>query len=295
MPKSRTAMIAAVILALLAPMIVTSPSLAQYVTIEGESHEGPRGLRPGVRFVRLGPGNTEPSVILGGHSADFGSASALVGSSADAAYIAVVSGEVRVETLKASAGEAILLPPYGRSPSVVAFDAGRMRAMFGGTPAPALRDFVAQLDDIAEDQSWGLFFGQYKRSVFDLQNPGGERAEAGRRSVMAAPEVARIRYSGLSDPDQIEAEVVARGAAALVARDAEALAQLLDPAPFGGDDLSGGGEDARRVVAQQIIAEHASAASGEVRRGAGQGVWRAGRITMRTRPFSDFVFISSVE
>lgn len=183
--------------------------------------------------------------------------------------------------MTAGAGEAILLPPYGVAPSIVTFDAERMAAMFGPQAPEPLQGFVADLASVAEEQSWGLFFGRYQRSLFDLNNPGGARTETGRVSVMGAPEVVRIRYSGVSDPTQVEAMVVERARAALAARDANALAQLLDPAPYGGDDLSGGGEQARLVVARELVSQYGGSPS----RG----------VTLRTRPFSDFVFISAVE
>jgi hypothetical protein len=274
---------------------LTVPAAAQYLTLDGVRQPGPVTVMPGTRYVRLAEGPGEQSLILGGRTVNLGGASAMIGSSSDAVFVAVARGEARVDGLSAGPGEALLLTPFGGAPSVVDFDAERMAAMFGPQPPQSLSGFVADLASVADDQSWGIFFGLYQRSLFDLQNPGGARTEAGRVSVMGAPEVARIRFSGQSNPDAIEDMVVARAASALATGDANALAQLLDPAPYGGDNLNGGGQEARLVVAQQLIAQHGRAAAGDVRRGAAEGVWRAGSVTLRTRPFSDFIFISAVE
>jgi hypothetical protein len=269
---------------------VTPGASANFLSLDGIPQLSVDALVPGQRMVRVdGPGAPN-TMMLGGRRVEFASADAMIGHSSDAIYVAVAGGEARLGQLRAGPGEAILIAPVGAPPSIVTFDAERMRAMFGPEPPPTLRGFVSKLDDAADDQAWGIFFGRYQRSVLDLQAPGGARTEAGRSS-----EIVRIRYSGHSDPDQIEAMVVARAAQALASRDALALAQLLDPAPYGGDDLGGGGDEARLLVAQQLIVSHARAASGEVRRGAGEGVWRAGAVTLRTRPFSDFVFISAIE
>jgi hypothetical protein len=275
--------------------VIPSQAAAQYFTLDGARVSGPAKIEPGARIIRLAGEAGDETAALGGRPVQLGGATAMIGSSSDAVFVAVASGEARVGNVTAGPGEALLLPPYGRDPSVVNFDAERMAALLGPQPPQSLAGFVADLTSVADDQSWGIFFGLYQRSLFDLQNPGGPRTEAGRASVMGAPEVVRIRYSGQSNPDQIEEMVVARAAAALAAGDAMAFAQLLDPAPYGGDNLDGGGQEARLVVARQLIAEHARAASGEVRRGAGEGVWRAGSVTLRTRPFSDFIFISAIE
>jgi hypothetical protein len=274
---------------------MAGPASAQYVTLDGVRRTGPVQVQPGERLIRLEDGATEGSTVLAGRTVELGGANALIGASSDAVFVAVASGAARVGDVGAGPGEALLLTPYGGAPSVVEFDAERMVAMFGPQPPQSLSGFVADLASVADDQSWGIFFGLYQRSLFDLQTPGGARTEAGRVSVMGAPEVVRIRFSGQSNPDAIEDMVVARAAQALAAGDAAALAQLLDPAPYGGDNLNGGGQEARLAVAKQLIAEHGRAAAGEVRRGAGEGVWRAGSVTLRTRPFSDFVFVSSVE
>lgn len=268
---------------------------ASTYALDGSGHPGPGALRPGERFVQLPSGSGVETLSIAGRTVELNGASALIGSSSDAVFIAVASGEARTGGLGAGPGEALMFQPYGQEPSVVDFDAERMAAMFGPRPPNVLQPFVSALMSVADDQSLGIFLGMYQRSLFDLQTPGGSRVEGGRASVMGAPEVARIRYSGASNPDQIEEMVVARAAAALSYRDANTLAQLLDPTPFGGDDLNGGGQEARLVVARQLIADFSGVASGDVRRGAGEGVWRAGSVTMRTRPFSDFIFISSVE
>lgn len=295
MRNRSTVLLSAAFAALLATTSVLPAGAAQYFTLEGARHTGPIVLQPGTRLVRLAGEAGGASMTLAGHAVDLGGANALLGASSDAVFVAVASGEARVGDVSAGPGEALLLTPYGGAPSVVEFDAERMAAMFGPQPPQSLSGFAADLASVADDQSWGIFFGLYQRSLFDLQNPGGARTEAGRVSVMGAPEVARIRFSGQSNPDQIEGMVVARAAAALAAGDANALAQLLDPAPYGGDDLSGGGQEARLHVARQLIAGYGRAAAGDVRRGAGEGVWRVGAVTIRTRPFSDFIFVSSVE
>ncbi|HAH10085.1 MAG TPA: hypothetical protein DCL48_08295 [Alphaproteobacteria bacterium] len=234
-------------------------------------------------------------MTIGGQTVTMNNVNGLAGGAADGAYVAVASGEAVLGSLTAVAGEAILIPPYGRAPSIVTFDAGRARVLLGDSRDPAVQAVASDLADVAEGQEWGLFFGRYRRTLLDLQSPGGQRTEAGRASVMGAPEVVRIRYSGVSDPGQIEEMVVERAAGALASGDVAVFAQLLDPAPYGGEDLNGGGQDARLLVARQVISSFGGAATSQVQRGAEPGVWRAGRVTLRTRPFSDFIFISSVE
>ena len=272
---------AGVIVASLAFAACSLPAQAQYYSLDGARHSGPATAESGTRFVRLPDGAAPASAVLAGRSVLFDGTSAMIGASSDAVFVAVARGSAKAGDVKAGPGEALMLQPYGRSPSVVSFDAGRMAAMFGPQPPETLQGFVADLAAIADEQSVGIFFGLYQRTLFDLQNPGGPRIEGGRASVMGAPEVVRIRYSGVSDPAQIEAMVIERARAALVARDANALAQLLDPAPYGGDDLSGGGDEARLLVARELTAQY----GGQAARNA----------TLRTRPFSDFVFVSSVE
>lgn len=267
--------------ALSASSLGSLPVQAAYLGLDGSPHSGPAALRPGARFVHIPTGEGPAPLALAGRSVELSGASAIVGSSSDTIYIAVANGEARVDGLSAGAGQAILLQPMGAAPSVVTFDAERLAALFGPQPPESLRGVVADLMAAADDQSLGIFFGLYERTVLDLQNPGGARVEAARASVMGAPEVVRIRYSGVNDPAQIEAMVVERARAALAARDANALAQLLDPAPYGGDDLGGGGEEARLVVARELTAQYGGPA--------------ARNATLRTRPFSDFVFVSSVE
>ncbi|MEM1160591.1 MAG: hypothetical protein AAGJ28_06630 [Pseudomonadota bacterium] len=233
-----------------------------------------------------------------GHSLQLANAVALIGLSADAAHVAVVSGSIGIGELTVGPGDVVIIPPYGAEPTAHGFDAARLRAALPATAATAATDFVAMLDLVAKDQELGIFLGRYASTAFNLQAPLSALEEERRRAAVGSAEVAAIRFSSNSDATRIEAEVVDAFLNAMASADTDAAAEFIDPAPFGGaiDALSA---DARRAYTRGL-AQKANwrRLAGSAPRKIRDNLWQAGPsqrpVTLTLQPKSDFIFISQI-
>lgn len=241
------------------------------------------------------------SFTLVGYSVSGGPGRALVGQAADILYLAVASGSVTVGDATAEAGEALFLEPLMGGASVVRFDAARLLGTLSADARAAHPGLVADLEGIAAEQAVGIFFGLYEPTRFNLQAGGSGATEESRRLTHGDDVIRRIRFGGVADPARIEELVVAEFLAALRAGDAATVAALLDPTPYGGTDLRGGGAEARALVAARLVASRDWARAlgdGGAVRGGSDGLWTvAGReaVTLRNRPVTDFVYVSTIE
>jgi hypothetical protein len=221
--------------------------------------------------------------------------SGIVGYANDLAYLAVLEGSAKVGAVEAGPGWILMLGPYGAPASAERFDAGRLVAQFSEPARQASPSAFANLQQIAARQGRGIWLGRLGQTRFNVAASGSARNERATRTLMGAPIVREIRFSGLSDPKAVEQTVAARFLEALKAGDAAAAAALMDPTPFGGRTLGGGADAARRQAAAAVIASRnwgqiVGSASPQFANGA----WRAGGASVELRRIDDFIFVSQV-
>jgi len=227
--------------------------------------------------------------------------SGVVGMSSGSAYVLVAEGRASVDGVKARPGEALIIPAFGAPPAKAKFDAARFAAQWSDEMRAAETGVFKALEKVARRQARGKFFGLYRTSGANLGLAGTPDFEMARRSVIGADAVADIRFSD-TPPSKLPAAVAERFAAALAAGDADAVAALLDPTPYGGADLRGASGDARAIMALRLLSSRnwsrlladASVTPAGVD-GSFVASGRGGAARIEVRPVSDFVFVTSVK
>lgn len=228
--------------------------------------------------------------------------SGILGFASEVAYVVVLDGQARDGSTQVEPGRMLLIPPYGAAPSVQRFDAARLRARWSAAARVAQPASFQHLSLLAAGQHRGLFFGRLARTSFNVAAPGGAEQELAGRTVRGSGAVRDLRFSGQRDPAAVERGVVDMFMAALAAGDAERVASLMDPVPFGNTDLRGGASEARVAMARSLIAERnwgAALQGASVERANETNDWRltsaAGAGTITLRPMGDFVFVRAIE
>lgn len=276
----------------------------------------PAAAEPGILLADARPGDSEAlatgdqllltgregALRFAGRELRLAGFSGIVGFASEVAYVVVIAGEARDGALRAAAGQMLLIPPYGAAPSVQRFDAARLRARWSAAARTAEPASFAQLGALAARQHRGLFFGRLARTSFNVAAPGGAERELAGRSVRGAGAVRDLRFSGRSDPAAVERGIVEMFLAALVAGDAERVASLMDPVPFGNTDLRGGAAEARLAMARLLIGQRdwsAALSGAQAERDGQTNNWRlngpAGRGAIALRPMGDFAFVRAIE
>lgn len=225
--------------------------------------------------------------------------SGIMGYAADVAYVVVAQGSASAGSSIAKKGSMLLLPPLGKKPTVARYDAERlMSAQHSVEAMPAnLRQLFS---DVAKGQSLGILTGRLGRTNFNVAASGNARNELARRSVVGGKALRDIRFSKTENQSQIEQRVVETFARALMAKDTETIAELLDPLTFGESNLNNGGAQARLVMAGILAAEQnwSSALAGYQVQKSGD-VWNVTgsqqRASFQLRTTTDFVFVKSVQ
>lgn len=140
-----------------------------------------------------------------------------------------------------------------------------------------------------------MWFGRLGQTSFNVAASGSARYEEQTRTLMGDPAIRDIRFSGISDPQEVERLVVTSFLDALKSGNAKAVAALMDPTPFGGRALSGGADDARVIAASALIkSRNWSQVIGASTPQLTDGAWRAGEAALQLRTIDDFVFISRI-
>jgi len=239
------------------------------------------------------------SFEFSGHQIEFSNFSGVLGRSSDIAYIIVADGSAQKANEDATAGRVLMLPPYGGQADVQRFDAKRFLQSWPAEKQDELGSVHAALKDVAKDQRWLVFFGRYESTEFNLAAPGSAKQELARRSLVGGDVISDIRFSAAGDPAALEKMIVERFVSALSSGDADTVAMLMDPTPFGRSDLRGGADGARRLTAQRLVASQDwsnkllnADVSGR------DGVWNANsgqfETTIILKPLGDFAFIQSI-
>jgi hypothetical protein len=219
----------------------------------------------------------------------------IVGYASEVAYVLVLAGEARLGDLSAGPGRMLLFPPWGGAPSVQRFDARRLLDAWPvhGAQAAARADAMR----IASRQRLALTFGRLQRTRFNVGASGDAAEEGTRRALVGGAAVRAVRFGGEADLPGVVQQVMSGVAGALVTRDAAALAQFIDPLPFGGD----AGGDGRQALAEAIIAQRdwsARLAGVAIIPGGSDSQWRltgpAGITTVQLRPTGGFPFVAAI-
>ncbi|KAA3620616.1 MAG: hypothetical protein DWQ08_15145 [Proteobacteria bacterium] len=227
---------------------------------------------------------------IGGHAVDLSAGYAIAGSTADHQYLAIISGEARLDALTLERGEVLLLQPWGESPRTAIFEAASLAGFARGID-PGLD---AALEKLVRSQNRKLFFGRYTRTAFDLHNPGGEEHESGRRRVVGDDAISAIRYSGDRDQVDIERRVVSQFVDAMNRGSMETAAMLLDPTRYGGATIDELGMRARVATASLLARGWENTDAGDMHRDSDR-LWKddAG-LQIRLVITGDFIYVTSV-
>jgi len=219
----------------------------------------------------------------------------IVGYANELAYIVVLEGAASDGSAKAEAGNILIIRPYGAPTAVEQFDAIRLSKQWSEAARRASPSAYASLERVKGGQELGVWFGRFGQTSYNVAASGSARYEHQTRTLMGDPAVRDIRFSGASDPHEVERLVAVSFLDALKAGDANTAAALMDPTPFGGRALAGGAEDARLMAANAVIESRDwSQVAGDNPPQLSDGVWRAGNAALQLRTIDDFVFVSRV-
>ncbi len=230
-----------------------------------------------------------------GRDIDLDDFTGIVGYANEIAYIAVIEGAASDGNKKAKAGQMLLFRPYGAQSAVERFDAIRLSDQWSEATRAAAPTAYASLAGVKSRQQKGVWFGRLGQTNYNVAASGSAKHEKATRRLMGATAVREIRFSGASDPMAVEKLVADSFLGALKSGDAETVAALLDPTPFGGRALAGGADEARLMAARTLIASRNwSEVAGSLSAELSEGMWRAGHAAIELRSIDDFVFVSKI-
>jgi hypothetical protein len=234
-------------------------------------------------------------MIFAGKTISLSGFTGIVGYANELAYVVVLKGAASLTDASAGAGQMLILRPFGAPVSVEQFDAIRLAGKWSDQAKIAAPGAYASLERIKGGQELGVWFGRLGQTSFNVAASGSARYEQQTRTLMGDPAVRDIRFSGASDPQEVERLVVASFLDALKTGDAKAAAALMDPTPFGGRALAGGADDARLMAASALIkSRNWSQVAGTSAPQLSDGAWRAGDASLQLRTIDDFVFVSRI-
>ena len=238
--------------------------------------------------------------LLAGHNINFRNFSGIVGQSSDTVYIMVARGLITTTDTTAKPGQVMIFSPMQGQAIVQRYDAAKFMQSWPETTRQNSAAMLADFGAIAKKQKWALFFGRYESTGFNVTAPGSLSTELARRSIVGADAISKIRFSGETDPQELEQRIVETFTRALAEGDAKTVAALMDPSPFGRSDLRGGGDGARLLMARQLLASQdwARRLNGAQLSRGDDGVWRIKSSNTQTqiilKPVGDFAFIQSI-
>lgn len=239
------------------------------------------------------------TLVFAGQTFDLEGFDGIAGYSADYAYLVTIRGSAQIGEQRAEPGWMFVLAPFGAVPSLQRFDAARLAASLAkvGANLPTATD--GALKAITAGQRRGIFLGRLSPSTINVAAPQGAGQELAARSVTGQPGVQAIRFSTPPDPAALERKVIDAFLAALVARDADRVAALIDPMPFGNTDLRGEPGEARKAMAAMLIGRWAGSLAGaEPAPADGAAEWAVtgpnGAATVELRPLGSFIFVRSI-
>lgn len=270
----------------------------------------PGAAEPGILLTDARPGDSDNvatgeqllltgrdgSLRFAGRELSLAGFSGIVGYASETAYVVVIDGEARDGARRIGPGSMLLVRPYGAAIDVQRFDAARLRDRWSEAARTAQPAAFEHLNGLAARQNRGLFFGRLARTRYNVTAPRGPERELASRALLGNPSIRAIRFDGQADAASVERRIVAAFRAALLAGDAEAVASLLDPMPFGGRALSGGAREARVLAARALLASRDwTVVLGAAEPAPADGRWQIGRARVTLRTVDDFAFVRTIE
>jgi len=249
---------------------------------------------PSRQLLTVPPGG---SATVAGLKLDAAEASvAIVNLSSEFATVAVISGRISADRHDARAGEALLAPLDGGKIRRFGFDAQRLAATL---PAEWALQTAAPLQAIARRHQRQRFWGRIEPVSINAGAPVAPELEGVRQSYLANPTIAELRRTAAGDPVRLAGMTASRFAAALVAGDAAAVADLIDPKPFTdtGTDTAAW-QAARAAFARKLAADpvlQGAMASAPTPVAGDQTAFDAGGYRIRVIPRDRAMFVAAVE
>lgn len=223
--------------------------------------------------------------------------SGVIGYSSQLAYVLVIEGEASIGTVSAGRGRMLLVPPFGGEVTSERFDAARLHAAFEQQGAAFS---LASLSDLADEQARDVFLGRLGRTAFNVTTMGSAEQELTRRARTGGNAVRETRFAASATGEDLERRVVSRFLSALANGDAQAVADLIDPAPYGLVHGTPEASAARLTMARTLLAARDWRAFGNVQPSSvGNASWFASAggssATIALIPTRDFTFVRSIE
>ena len=213
------------------------------------------------------------------------------------AYVLVIEGEAEIDGVRAGRGRMLLVPAFGGEVVAERFDAARLHSAL---EQHDIVPMLASLADLAREQARGVFVGRLGRTGFNVSTFGSAEQELIRRARTGGQTVRETRFAGAASGEDFERRVVTRFLAALAGGEAQAVAELLDPAPYGLVHGTPEASNARLAMARALLARRDWRAFADAQpTSAGNASWLADvgeqRATIELIPTRDFTFVRSIE
>ena len=275
---------------------IAHPSVARADAIEANGGDLSAQLASLPTGDQLVIENADGAVSFGGRTIMLGGFSGVAGYGSEIAYLIVIDGQAALGDMVVEKGRMVLIPPFGQEPGVQRFDARRLHDALSAQETVAQRTTVAMLDKLASAQDRGVFLGRLGRTSFNVATMGSAQAEMARRERVGSTTIRNARFVNDGAVTSLEERIVTGFLEALAARDSAAVAEMLDPLPYGFGSMVHGGDEARLAMASSLIAQRdwsafAQASPQQVE----ETLWRAGAAVIGLRRTTEFAFIESIE
>ncbi len=249
--------------------------------------------------------NVTGEVQFGGHTIALDAFSGIAGYGSEVAYLITVDGEAELsgaelgegaQEIEAGRGRMLMIPPFGAQAGVQRYDARRLHEALSAQQQVSATFTVASLGDLAKGQDRAIFLGRLGRTSFNVATMGSASQETGRRERVGGTHVRDVRFTSEAGADTLEQRIVSQFLAALAAGESAAVAQMLDPLPYGMGAMAHGGDQARIAMASNLIAQRDwSAAAATPPQQVGETLWRAGDALINLRRTTEFAYVESIE
>lgn len=225
----------------------------------------PLAATPGQESAQLAALETGDQLVLDGYTGSLAFAgqqieltdfSGVLGYASEAAYALTIEGSARIGDQSAARGRMLMVAPFNQGIVSERFDARRLHSsMIKAPQSEKLAPVLASLQNLARGQDRGVFLGRLTRTNFNVTTMGSVEQEEDRRARIGGAAIRQARFSAPESVSGSEERIVQLFVQALQSGDAAAVAQFIDPLPFGSAALGKGGGEVRQVAARNVLAQ----------------------------------------